>query len=423
MPILLIINAFILIACFFLANNKSYKALSASAINPIVFVAFLGLFFMLDFYYFYQIKVIDLFEYSFVISEADIVDGFFIYTCFNFIFFITVMYFSLFYRVKVKPADFFIINKDVAKTCFWTVKLSLVFILVLNFQIFIKMFSGEVTRQVAFSSNQLIHIFFTLILPAFAIYASAHRTEWKKLLLAFIVSAFFIALSGSRGNLLFLLIIVTFVFSFNIKKIHSYFLILAIPVVAFVLLVTRYFFREAWRYNSIFDFIDDKGGVGHVFFSTAEISMAEVLVTINVWKDELIRYPFESFVGGLMFPLPRAIFTFKPTGSGGVLTDLLSPLRWELTRSEIVTTGYGDLIMQFGVLGGLFVFFIMCFIWCKSVFKVLNMSQQSMIFLLPFLLWWPYVFIRADIFNMFGSIWSFCLMYAICIFVKKIKGL
>jgi hypothetical protein len=148
--------------------------------------------------------------------------------------------------------------------------------------------------------------------------------------------------------------------------------------------------------------------------------MAEVIVTIDLWQDKLTRFPFESFLAALMYPLPRSIFTFKPLGSGGTFTEVLSPTRWECCRSEIVTTGYGDLLMQFGSVGALLIFSLLTYFWCKSVVNVINMPRNTVVSVLPFLLWWAYMFIRSDIFNVAGSIWTFLLVILMCTIIQKL---
>lgn len=412
-------SMFFLCFCFIKYNSRiNLNRIASSALNPFYFVLFLNLFFLADFYFLYEIPVIEMFEYQFFISKNDVYSAFQIFTLFNAVLIISIMV-THFFSIGLRKNEIVVLNLNSVDLVFKLIVSLVMIVLFFNFNKFFQMISGEVSRQVLFSSNQYLHVAFSLVIPSFVFYLAYNSRNLKKVAGAFLISFLLVLITGSRGNLLLLVIILAILFILNFKVIRPIFLFISIPFVGLILLITRYYFRESWRYNSIFEFIDDNAGVGHVFFSTSEISMADVLVTINVWKEQIERFPFESFLAGLMYPLPRAIFTFKPLGSGGTLTELLSPVRWELTRSELVTTGYGDLLMQFGVAGGLLVFAILCFIWGLCVRKVMLLSNENIIIFLPFLIWWPYIFIRADIFNMFSSIWSFSLVLFITIFVKR----
>ncbi len=403
-----IIIAFTFVICYVTANKQSNSILK-SALNPFYFVLLLNIFFILDFYYLLIYQDVSLFEYQFVVSPVDIENALVKYAVFLTVICIVIVAFQL-KTVPRKVDDLVTLNSKTTVILFKGTVLFVVLMLIPKAGLFYQMVAGDISRQVLFSSNQILHIAFSLIIPSFALFAAYNWQYKKKLLLALTITLFFTFVTGSRGNLLLIAIIFAVLYIRTVKIVPAYFLFLAIPFVAILLLSTRYFFRESFRYESIFDFIDDKGGVGEVFFNTAEISMAEVLVTVDIFKSDLERYPFESFIGGLMFPIPRAIAEFKPLGSGGVLTEYLSPMRWELTRSEVVTTGFGDLLMQFGFIGAVAALLLMTFFWVKAVVKIVRMGTGNLVIFLPFLMWWAYMFLRADIFNAFSSIWSFCIV-------------
>ncbi len=421
---LIVVNLIIIILAFSLANSRVFSSLKGSVFNPLVFASFINFFFVIDFYYFYSNPSIDFYETEFVVLEKYIDEGFMVFTLFNFCFVLFSFFAVVNSKRKIKViSSNTLFNYKAAELTFKLVACLAFVIALLNYDLYLSMFSGQISRQILFSSNPLYHIIFSLMLPAFALYASCLSHNMRRLINAYLLTLLVIFLSGSRGNIILATIIFIVAGFPTIRRLPSYILFLLIPAVTAFLLISRYYLREVWYYSSITDFVNDYGGVGQVFFNSTEISMAEVLVTISLWKEQLIRYPFESFVGGIMYPLPRSIFEFKPVSPGGVLTDLLSPIRWELTRSEIVTTGYGDLLMQFGLSAGLIVFSIMTFFWVKLVVKTLNSTLQLQILLIPFLIWWPYIFLRADVFNMFGNLWSFFLAIfiyrAICLHTKR----
>ncbi len=417
----MLFNVLLMAAVFRCSYSTLFGHYRGCAFNPVFFIGFINVFFIMDFYFLYQEPSIEIFETSFVVLRDDIVWGMFIYSAFNLSFLFACMTSNWLLRNKIRSTESYIVDPVAAVKTFKIVVLMNVALIAVNADLFLAMLVGDTTRQVLFSSNQGLHILFSLIIPSFALYAASKNNDFKSIMVAFLISFMLIFVSGSRGGLILLIIILLIASNKSVRQIRGWYLFAAIPFVATLLLTSRYYLRESWRYSSIGDFINDNGGLGQVFFSTSEISMAEVIVTIDMWKEQIERFPFESFLAAVMYPLPRAIFEFKPFGSGGVLTELLSPMRWEFTRSEIVTTGYGDLLMQFGFVFSIIVFFIISSIWIRSVQNVITGGIQKQILFLPFLIWWPYVFLRADFFNLAGNVWPFVLAMLIYSFFRKMS--
>lgn len=423
MFVLLLLNFSMILFTFYLSSHSRFMEYKNAALNPVVFYSFLNIFFVFDFYFFFHNPEIRFFETSFVVLESDVLKGFLIYTFFNFVF-LFILCVGLLLPSFNNSFSHYKFDSKTASLSFFASVIFCFLLFFVNFSTYIQMFSGQVSRQILFSSNPLYHIAFSIVLPLFAIYASSVDSNKRKLLFAYFLTILVVFISGSRGNIIFATIVLFFSGFPSIRRMPSYFLFFSVPLAAVFLLISRFYLREQWFYSSINDFISDKGGLGQVFFNSTEISMAESIVTINLWADQLDRYPFESFIAGLMYPFPRSIFEFKPLGSGGVVTELLSPGRWDLTRSEIVTTGYGDLLMQFGIVGGLIVYSIIVLFWVLSLLKVIKSNFQFRVFMLPFLIWWPYIFLRADIFNMLGHVWTLFLALFVYYFVhiaRKIR--
>lgn len=418
-----VFNLILMAGVFRCADSKLFGQYRGGAFNPVFFIGFINIFFIMDFYFLYQEPSIEIFETSFVVLRDDIVWGMFVYSAFNLSFFLACITSNFWFKSNKSNGDSYVVDHVAAANTFKVVVLMNVALIIVNAELFLSMLLGDTTRQVLFSSNQGLHIIFSLIIPSFALYSASKGGNFRSVLIPFVISFILIFVSGSRGGLILLVIILFIASNKSIRQIRGVYLFAAIPFVAGLLLVSRYYLRESWRYSSMGEFINDNGGIGQVFFSTSEISMAEVIVTITMWKEQIDRFPFESMLAAIMYPLPRAIFEFKPFGSGGVLTELLSPLRWEFTRSEIVTTGYGDLLMQFGFTFSILVFFVISTIWIRGVLSVITGGIQKQILFLPFLIWWPYVFLRADIFNLAGNVWAFILaMFIYCIFKRLSFG-
>lgn len=406
--IMLLLNCAILFSIIKLCSSKVFDEYKGSLLNPVIFYSLLNLIFILDFYYFHGTSEVFLYEQYFYFTDNEIIDSLFLYTIFNIVFIIMFNY-SLatsknITKIKINIEDY----EKSSMWLFYIIVSLTIFQLLINYKYFVMFYNGYSTRQVIFSGNKLLYIMFSLIIPSFCLFLATQKVKkWN--IIPFVLILILILVSGSRGNVIFAVIIyMTYVID-NKKMINPLYLIILLPIVTLMLIVSRYVTREAWRYDSIYQFVESNGGVGKLFFSTAEISLAEVLTVVVEIEDKTDRFPFESFMSGIMFYLPRNIFTFKPLGGSAEITGLLSPMRWDYSRSEILITGYGDLFLNFGFVAAYLVYAFMIYIWFYIMFKVLLSNKSIKILLMPILLWVPYVFLRADIFNAFGIIWSFTI--------------
>jgi len=408
-------NIFLLLVILWLGYSNKLLTLKGSALNPINFVAILNIFFMLDFIGLYYDPVIDLYEEPFPISEMDIIRGYIFYLCslLTMIFGIT---YGL-YKQAVLPGKFVgYLNSVPTQHADMAFRLILFLCFIAVGFLFVSiddLVSGTITRQNFFTENKLLHITFSALPAALAFYLREKNPLTSRCIIAVMLTILIIFATGSRGAVILIVIIFAYGINVRIRKLPTVLYFVAIPAVAGLLLSARYFFRTSMQYDSLNSFIEDKGGLFSLFFNTAEISMAEIIVTIVKWGEYVSRYPFESFVGGFMYPLPRSIFTFKPLGAGGSFTEEFSPSRWEWTRSEIVTTGFGDLYLQFGFIGSLIMIFLLVYTWTRLVRSSLIHLGSNSIIIMPFLMWWAYLFIRSGIFNMAGAIWSFLLILVV----------
>ena len=419
MEYLLVLSILLLVVGFWLSSVSMPRYLRGSALNPFVFILSLFIFFVLDFVDLHTWMQIDLYEELLVLDEKIVLIGFaYFLSC------VLVFVLALGMALAAKPPKRsymvrIIGDDDAGEIVFWVV-----LILAFGGSVYLiatgGMWSGDISKQVLFKENKLLPIVFSMLPPAFALFCVGQHPLSKKCLFALLAASIMVLATNSRGSLVLIFIIYGYLFNYRVRRINSLALIAAVPIVGVLLLWSRYVFREAWRYDSISDFIGDQGGVFAVFFHTAEISMAEVITTAIGWGQG-IRYPFESFLAALMYPLPRSIFTFKPLGSGGDFTAEFSPLRWELTKSEIVTTGFGDLLLQFGWVGSLLTLFFLVFFWARTVKNIALTSPSQSIFFVPLLMWWGYIFVRADIFNMGGAIWSAMLVLALLNGIRRVR--
>jgi hypothetical protein len=144
-----------------------------------------------------------------------------------------------------------------------------------------------------------------------------------------------------------------------------------------------------------------------LFFGGEEVSLAKVFSAVYELAPSLPRGPFESMFGLLLFPIPRNLIGIKPFGASMVFTQQVSPFRWEWTNSESETliTGYGDVYWQFWTFGAFLAILMLGSLWLWLCLKVIHSSPQIRIAWTPLLIWWMFIFVRSDIFNLGLLLW------------------
>jgi hypothetical protein len=103
-------------------------------------------------------------------------------------------------------------------------------------------------------------------------------------------------------------------------------------------------------------------------------------------------------------PFPRYLFPDKPLGASAYFTQFIAPTRWELTKSETLTTGFGDMYWHFGF-AAVLLLFALAFGWLWLCIRVINTSRESVIVSLPLLNFAMYTFVRGDVFNVGLILW------------------
>ncbi len=135
------------------------------------------------------------------------------------------------------------------------------------------------------------------------------------------------------------------------RKISALWYLPLAPVVGLFLLFSRFLFRET-SYNSFGEFVDANDGMWNLLFGGAEISFAKMFAAVYTFSDELPRLsPLHGVLSGLVAPIPRALITSKPYGASALFTEYTSPIRWDLTKSETLISGYSELYWELGAIG------------------------------------------------------------------------
>ncbi len=154
-----------------------------------------------------------------------------------------------------------------------------------------------------------------------------------------------VAIGGPRTMPLVCLLIIAVAYS-NHRKISALYYLPMIPVVGAFLAFSRYTFRET-GYASFGDFVVASGGMWNLFFAGQEISFAKMFATVYAFAHDLPSInPMHGLIASLLAPIPRALIPWKPFGVSGVFTEYISPVRWELTKSETLVSGCAELYWE-----------------------------------------------------------------------------
>lgn len=282
------------------------------------------------------------------------------------------------------------------------------------------MLAGEFSRQIYFRENQWVNLVFLLLIPAFSIFAYAKRSFDREALLWLVIVSALLAISGSRGALLLLGTSLVAALAAKGKVVRWWWIVPIVPLVTTILLLYRFYFRASWAYGSVGDFVASYGGVLGVFFKSSEISFAEAFLAVGQYRERIESYPFEGILGAASYLLPREIFSWKPLSASAHFTEYLSPNRWEFTKSEILVTGFGNVLMEFGLYWGALVICGIGFFWGRLVAASARASRFYVAVLYPFVVWWMYVFLRGDFFNLGSTIWPLAIVVAMHVAVRTL---
>lgn len=207
----------------------------------------------------------------------------------------------------------------------------------------------------------------------------------------------------------------------SIPRIYTfpYWLLLVFaPFAAVFLAFLRFRFRESEGFSSFGDFLDQKGGLLNLFFGSEEVGFAKMFTSLLEVAAKMPTTPGTGILATVVYPIPRAIFPAKPLGTSAAFTDFMSPTRWVLTKSEMLVTGYGDLYLQFGILGGALALALLTYFWVRLTLLTLRGTARIYILGLPMALWLWYTFFRGDVFNASIILWSMVVELMVFAFIR-----
>lgn len=407
------LNLAVLVGLAVMAWSPKYGAFRGSAVNPLIMFIVFSVFFNINFLVLRDRGSIQIFERAFPVTSVDILTGYLYYT----ILFICAAVGMVLAQLTFQPEECSAERSQAGHGGHLRSRVLFIAIISIGLlgaymtaQNLAALLSGKITRQVLFTSNPLLTVAYSVVCPGLAIFLAHRHPTRLTSLLAILASMLVLSTTGSRGVIILLGVIFLINWTLHGRRIGAQWYLVLVPTMVFLLAFSRYILRESFRFRSFGDFVSYRGGLGQLFFNSSEVAMADAITVIAANTDLFARPPFENFLGVAMYPLPRSIFTFKPLGAAGYFTGIVSPLRWQVTKSEILTTAYGELVMYYGLWIGALLALVLAFFWLRACLRVMNASHQRTAIWLPFLIWWMYLFVRGTLFNVGGSIWPFAVV-------------
>lgn len=264
-------------------------------------------------------------------------------------------------------------------------------------------FHVAAVRQTFFRENQLLSLLYSLLLPATILYISRNLNRKKAIFSACIIAVFLAAPIGSRSIVLNIIIAVIFAMVVRGFRFPILALYILTPVIGILISGMRYI-REFDYHQSFSAMLDYYGGIWGGLFNTAEVSMAEVITVIRLFNP-VDRGVLDSLIGMLVAPMPRAIIPWKPWAAGTEFTRTADIEYWELVKSDMAVTGFGDLAMSYDLYGVVLIIFIMFYWWAKIIIRAAIHSQASLAMWGPVCIIMSYLFVRGDLFIVAFFIW------------------
>jgi hypothetical protein len=256
------------------------------------------------------------------------------------------------------------------------------------------------SRQVYLRHNPLQTIGLLALLPAFTLFAAGHAHRAGLILCLAVVSIVVMLPTGSRVTLLFIGLAAATALAPRLR-VQAAFAYLVAPVVVTVLLYLRYL-RGGAGFSSFAAFIEAQGG--RLLFAGPDLTFAEALVMLD--EAAVPRWPGETFLAMLLTPVPRAVLPWKPEGPSMEMTRLADPQRWAATKSEWLTTGFMNLLVEFGPVLAPLLIAILAYAWARALTRVVTASWETVALRASILSIVAVQFLRTDLYNLSLFLWS-----------------
>lgn len=256
------------------------------------------------------------------------------------------------------------------------------------------------TRTIFFRQHQLYSLMWAALSPSFLLLGSRRPlNRWT--LIAGLVSIGVVMLFGERAVIIYLLMGLAFWVSQRRNWISVPLVYGTFPAIAVLLLFYRYFLRVGGSFTSFSQYLVTQGGFMSAAFGGSDITTAQSNIAF-VAGEGIHRGPLDSLIAGLMAPLPRAFFHFKPYGASTQFTLERDTANWFHYTRELVIGGASDMYAGFGYFGAILILGLVGFVWARWLTRCRNAAFSG-----PVAAVFLYTFLRNDSYN--TALWAWPL--------------
>ena len=418
---LLILNILISLILFIVSYTKKFYAFSLSMINPVFILSLLVFFFSFGFYLNLNSEIAYPTMYQFEYNNG--IYAFIVFTVFNIsitvgvvLAILTQQFRRQMYYITFPNIAMLSYKRFVSFLLIFSVSLMIMLIfykLIIELNGICNWIKFTAMRFVFFHEERFLQYISNSLNPILSIYLST-RTPKNKLtwMLIFLYIMFFILL-GARGNIIYLFIIVTTWLTLYGHKFKKKYLILSSPLLILLMFLYIYIFRTSTQFDSFSDFLAVQGGLVKAFLLTGHFALSGNFIVIIDSNNGLInRFPFESLLGWILYPIPREVIPWKPYSASIVFTQTFIPINWELTRSSTTIGFVGSLYLGWGLFG-ILIAAVVFFLIIRMAFFILSRYKEEIIVFYPFIIMMVIVFYRTGIMEFGGILWPTIFFYCI----------
>jgi hypothetical protein len=217
-------------------------------------------------------------------------------------------------------------------------------------------------------------------------------------------------MSGARWRIVYL--IVTYATWFILNRgwqVRVYHALIAVPTLGLVSTLLKYVFRVAVHSIPFTTYVASVGGIVGLFFDPTEFVMPSLLTALVGfdYASEFVRQPWETVSLLVLYPLPRALFPWKPTFPSDDVTRYFAPDVVEDTGSRTTIGLFGDAYIEYGLLGGIFAIACFGFLYGLAAQWCARQSRVVIIRALPLILYCAYQVYRTGLATAGQMLWPF----------------
>lgn len=393
-------------------RSTVFGPVTGSAVNPLLIFCIVSLFFNCDFLVVWNSRELDFLELIPLLSGDHIESAYSIYTAIFAAAFAGLIVAVRDGRNRYRGRDVYARPKRYTREEAESARFVFGATVVLSSLIFIKGLAppyaseGHSSYQVITRDNPAVSLAVWFLIPTMALFLAHRRPRFtvSGTVLIFLVIALLVITGGARLMPLVCGFAVAVAIATSRRISPLWYAPCGIGAGVFLGL-SRFVFREVDKSGPFGEYIAANGGWLKLLFGGEEISFAKMFSAVYSVAPTLGVAPFHSLEAFLVAPVPRAIFPAKPPGVSALFTELISPYRWQWTKSESLITGYGDLYVQYGVIGSCVLMFALAYCWLSVSILFIRRSEQSLVMWTPLLVWFMYAFVRGDLFNVSLLFW------------------